>query len=230
MTYKPEMANSHILPEKKYATGTKAQRKPVYKIILVAIIIFFATVVLFPPAALACGGCAENYPFLHEFPTSEELDAATGKFMQEYVSQISEDFTITEMWHINMERSASEELNRTIEVILGFKEEVREAGVTNAVYNFTAISYAEGEGFFFWPYTMASFNSREKLDAYIETYIVGNPQGKQVAGPPVPVNMDSLPQRDSSGSAGIPVRQVLFIAIGLAFVTLTVTTIKKRKN
>lgn len=230
MLFKRVRSNTHILPEKLYATGTKIHGKSICNVAGVAsvlILLFLFMLALTPTTALACGGCSEDhYPWMHNFPTDEELNAATTKFKQEYVSQINEDFTITEMWYLKMERPGNEEQDGTIDVILGFKEELNEAGVLTSKYHYTSISYAEDEGFFFWPYTMGSFDSREKLDGYIEEYIVGNPQSKQVVSPVVPVNLNSLQQ--SSGISGIFVLQALLAAFGMIFVTLTIR--KKMKK
>jgi len=59
---------------------------------------------IFIPSASACGGCAENYPFLHSFPTDREISEAKVIFVEEYTASMLQeyrDITIVDMWQIN---------------------------------------------------------------------------------------------------------------------------------
>lgn len=136
-----------------------------------------------PSSALACGGCAENYPFLHNFPTDGEITEAKVKFVEEYTAsmlQVYRDITIVDTWQIKLKRPGIEKQDSVVDVILCFKEEHSEGGVKSASYHYTMIAYDESGGFFFWPYSMGSFASREKLDDFLREHVIERSDNLQV--------------------------------------------------
>ena len=186
-------------------------------VVTLLLLLIFASL---PAPALSCGGCAANYPFMHEFPNDQELAAATAKFVEEYSAkrmQKYDDITITETWFVKLERPGIEEQYNTIEVILGFQDEAIVADETITGYHYTMIAYAEDEGFYFWPYAVASFSTREQLDNYLQEFVIETIKNQQV----VETSLAATQDQHSSGTARI-ILLALLVVLGAILLILTV--------
>lgn len=196
----------------------RARRAGVAAAILVLILIIITVPLL--PAALACGGCEVNYPFLHSFPSEEELAQATAHFFEEYSAnmlQRYEQIKIEDKWHIKLEKPGIKDEYDTIEVILCFKEELTDNGITRVGYHFTMLAEDAEGGYYFWPYSMGSFEQREGLDAYIEEYVVSRLKDQRVV---------EAPGSGSSQAGQTPANRgflnALFILLGLTLISFGV--------
>ena len=204
-----------MLSQNSYLLGKK----------LAGFIVFVLITLLIMPAAWACSGCTVNYPFLHSFPSDEELTQATANFVQQYSANMLDkqrEISIGEQWHIKLEKPGIEEQYNIIEVILCFKEELKDAGTTQTSYNFTMLAYDEDTGYYFWPYSMGSFPQREDLDAYIEEYVISRLKDQSVV---------QLPGPDSSKvgktAASWVIIKALFILLSLTLVFFWIKAKKK---
>ncbi len=204
----------------------------------IALIIFMIliTPALVPSAAQACSGCAVFYPWMHRFPTGDELKGATVKFIDNYYAdklKNSQEGSITKMWYLKIENPETGGQRNTFEVILCFKEVFNKNGVRTASYHYTTISYCEDRGFYFWPYLMGSFQHGDELDAYIEEYVIRQSYGSKDVERVVLKDLNFIsiqPQEPLFSGSKMFALTAIFIALNLVLVKLTVSSSMRKIN
>ncbi len=206
----------------KSVTGRQALPKRACRPFLALVLCLLCVAVslaLLQPAALACSGCAFNYPWLHSFPTDEELAQATAEFFREYATRQAGSgaaFGWTDYWHLRLERPGVEEQYKIVEVILCFKEEPAAGSATgSASYHFTTLAFDREKGYFFWPHSMGSFDDRGKLEAYLDEYVINRLAATEVreAGKPAA----AAPPRQTPGNELLLV--LLAVVLGVLLLT-----------
>jgi hypothetical protein len=120
---------------------------------------------------------------LHSFPTAGEITESKVKFVEEYTASMPQEYrdvTIADTWHIKLKRPGIEQQDSVVDVILCYKEEINKGGVKSTNYHYTMIAYDKSRGFFFWPYSMGSFASREKLDTFLREHLIERSDNLQI--------------------------------------------------
>ena len=200
------------------------------------ILMILVTSALVPSATHACSGCAVFYPWMHRFPTGDELEMATVDFVNNYHAdklKNNQEATITEMWYLKIENPGAGGQTNTYEVILCYKEEFNSNGEETASYHFTSISYCEDRGFYFWPYLMGSFAHEYEMDSYIEEYVIRQSQSSKVVERVVLKNLkftSPQPQEPLFSGPKMFALTAIFIALNLVLVKFTLSSSKRKIN
>jgi len=160
----------------------------------------------FPSVSLACASCLLNPSWLHDYPDEEEMTEALLNFLLKYKPQLKErgpEGVVNDIWYLKIEYPPVDNFTPPLkEIILCIEELFNNESSAILRYSYTFLTHDPQKRYYFLSSPSAAFSSREKLEAYLDEFVISSVSGKKLVGDPVTVDLSRLKDLSEGKSQG----------------------------